>query len=103
MNADASLQIITTPEQLRSILESLLQDRTAYIMPPELVEIEKLKRLPSLTPQGVSKLYGIPEQTLADWRHYKKGPRYTRRGKRVYYSQKDLVTYFESDKRITYA
>ena len=100
---ETMMQIVTTAEQLQTILEQILKKMPVYIMPPELVELEKLKRRPSLSPQDVSKLYDIPEQTLADWRHYKKGPRYSKRGKRVYYSQKDLTAFFESGRVITYA
>lgn len=36
---------------------------------------------------------GLPEATLATWRHRKTGPRYLRMGSRIFYKQEDLEAF----------
>ncbi len=54
-----------------------------------------------LTPGEVSKRYGVPEKTLADWRSRGIGPAYLRLGRHCRYRLEDVVRYEESRRVVT--
>lgn len=41
-------------------------------------------------PAAAAKKLGVNPGTLANWRHWGMGPKFTKRGSRVYYQEKDL-------------
>lgn len=47
----------------------------------------------------VSKLYRVASQTLANWRCRGGGPPFTKLGRSVYYSKRDVDAWVESNKR----
>lgn len=65
-------------------------------MPPEVVELEKLKRKEYLTEEEVSKLYNLSTATLRTKRSRGGGPPYVKDGERVLYPQKDVRAYLEA-------
>jgi predicted DNA-binding transcriptional regulator AlpA len=46
----------------------------------------------------VSGFIGVSPQTLANWRHLQKGPRYVKSGRLVRYSISDVLAYMEARK-----
>jgi predicted DNA-binding transcriptional regulator AlpA len=46
-----------------------------------------------LSPSEVSERYGIPEQTLANWRYQGRGPAFIKLGGLVRYSDADLTAW----------
>lgn len=55
----------------------------------------KLNRLPLTNDQAAS-LLGLQPQTLHNWRHQRKGPRYHKIGRRVVYFLEDINKYSEN-------
>ena len=53
----------------------------------------------NLDARGAAKRLKLAEQTLANWRHLRKGPAYIRIGGRIIYREADLVA-FEAKNRI---
>ena len=49
--------------------------------------------------RNAAKRLNIAEQTLANWRHLRKGPAYIRIGRKIIYRETDLVA-FENKHRI---
>ena len=67
--------------------------------------IERVKRLEAARPppqeqylsqQEAAALIGVQSATLTNWRHFGKGPPYTKIGKRVFYRKPDIETWFDS-------
>lgn len=59
------------------------------------------KTTSKLRPSGVTDEYGVPEQTLANWRCQGRGPAFVRVSSRlVYYDRKTLDQFF-ADRTIT--
>src|SRR5579883_486964 len=52
-----------------------------------------------LTPEDVSKLLGVAEATLADWRSQRHGPAYVKAGRKVIYLLRDLESWMERQKQ----
>lgn len=85
-------------EKTMGVAERLLPDlreSIAALFAPA-AELERLRRLESLSEDEVEKLYGIKAKTLANWRSLKKGPPYFKDGGVIRYRQKDLQRYQES-------
>jgi len=56
----------------------------------------------ALTPAEVARYYGIPEQTLANWRCRKVGPQFVKaEGKKILYRRKDIEDWLERHKVLT--
>lgn len=49
-----------------------------------------------LSPAQTAQLLGIAEKTLANWRSLCRGPRYTRVGRSIRYTLKDIEKYTEN-------
>lgn len=60
--------IVTTPDEIRSIIRAELAQAKAAELPQEAAELEKLRRKIELRPAEVEKLYGYSIGTLANWR-----------------------------------
>lgn len=48
---------------------------------------------------NVSAHLGVPEGTLAQWRHRGIGPRYIKVGKHVRYDERDVLAWLEANRR----
>ncbi|MCT4625638.1 helix-turn-helix domain-containing protein [Halodesulfovibrio sp.] len=66
--------------------------RGAQHYPIKVIETDKML----LTTKEVSELTGIPVGTLTVWRCHKRGPRYVKFPKGVFYRPETLKKYFES-------
>ena len=99
----SSTAIITTREDLEAIIGHILTAAPAA-MPPELVEMEIIKRQEWLTPKEVEKLYGLKARTLEGMRLQGRGPEYSQEGEKgaVFYSHKALQAYFRKYEKRTY-
>jgi predicted DNA-binding transcriptional regulator AlpA len=51
--------------------------------------------------KDVSELIGVARQTLANWRHQQKGPRYVKGGRLVRYAMSDVLAFMEVRKVCT--
>lgn len=54
-----------------------------------------------LRPSRVTAEYGVPEQTLANWRCQGRGPAYVRVSARLIYYDRNDVEKFFSDRKVT--
>lgn len=54
-----------------------------------------------LTPAEAGRIIGVSKSTLAKWRCYGSGPRYTLAGSRVRYSSEALTTWMLSRERVS--
>lgn len=95
------IQIITTPDHLKSVLTSLLGQLPAAQMPKEVIELEVLKRKEYLTTEEVEKVYPLNAHTLRKLRMNGAGPAYSKDGAKVVYSSKSIRTYLESRRQKT--
>lgn len=57
--------------------------------------------LANLPPAEAARLLGLKPQTLANWRVSGKGPRYSKRGNKVFYSMKDLEEFDKGCRRLS--
>jgi hypothetical protein len=48
--------------------------------------------------RGASGFIGVARQTMANWRHLRKGPCYVKSGRLVRYSVSDLLAFMEARK-----
>jgi hypothetical protein len=48
--------------------------------------------------KGASRMIKVSPQTLTNWRHLQKGPRYVKSGRLVRYSVSDLLAFMEARK-----
>ncbi len=48
--------------------------------------------------RGASGIIGVAQQTLANWRHLRRGPCYVKSGRLVRYSVSDLLAFMEARK-----
>jgi len=48
--------------------------------------------------KGAADILKLNEQTLANWRHLRKGPAYSKLGRAIRYRISDLISYAESKK-----
>ena len=95
------IQIITTADQLKEILSSLLAQIPTVCLPPEVVEMEVLRRREYLTTDEVEKLYPLNANTLRKRRINGEGPAYTKDGANVVYSHVAIRKYLESRRQKT--
>ena len=51
-----------------------------------------------LSPEALSSETGIPQRTLAQWRHLGKGPAFTKLGKHIRYRRHDVVAWLDSNR-----
>lgn len=59
------------------------------------------KAVSKLRPSGVKAEYGIPEQTLANWRHEGRGPAFVRLSARhIFYDRADIERFF-AERKVT--
>lgn len=93
--------IMTTDEQLREVIAPLLATLPTTQMPPEVVELEKLRRKEYLTTEEVVKLYPLKANTLRKDRINGKGPAFSKLGDKVVYSQSAIRKYLESRRQKT--
>jgi hypothetical protein len=47
------------------------------------------------SPKEIEAIYGIPENTLARWRHLRQGPSFFKLGGKVMYKREQLDTWIE--------
>ena len=57
-------------------------------------------RRPLATPEEVAEYYGVPVQTLYQWRSRGKGPRARRIGRHIRYDWNDVETYEDGPKAV---
>jgi len=95
------IQIITTADQLKDVLASLLGQLPTVHLPPEVVELELLSRKEYLTTEEVEKLYPLKANTLRKRRMNGEGPAYTKDGDKVVYSRTAIRKYLESRRQRT--
>ena len=50
------------------------------------------------TEEKTAKILHVTKGTLAQWRHYQKGPAYIKLGRGVFYDPKDVTDYINSKK-----
>lgn len=55
----------------------------------------------NLTPEDAAHLLGLKSKTLRNWRVSGKGPRYSKRGGRVFYAMKDLEEFDRHCRRLS--
>ena len=92
--------IITTRDDLRDIMAELMPP--LYEMPPEVVELEKLKRKEALTTKEVEKLYNLNANTLNKRRTEGDGTEFIKDGDRVLYTHAAVKKYPESRRQLIY-
>lgn len=51
----------------------------------------------ALTPKDCKKIYGLNPGTLANLRHQQRGPRFYRRGRKIFYRVEDIEDYIFSN------
>lgn len=95
------IQIITTPDSLKAVLASLIGECPSVQLPPEVVELEVLKRREYLTTEEVGKLYPLNPHTLRKRRMNGEGPAYSKDGATVVYSHASIKKYLESRRQKT--
>jgi len=91
---------ITTREDLRAVMAELMPVQGE--MPPEVVELEKLKRKEALTTEEVEKLYNLNANTLRKRRLNGEGPAYSKDGEKVLYTHAAVRKYIESRRQKTH-
>jgi hypothetical protein len=96
------IQIITSTEELKEVLASLIGTLPAAQFPQEIVELEILRRREYLTTDEVEKLYPLKANTLRKRRINGEGPAYTKDGSTVIYSQSAIRKYLESRRQKTH-
>lgn len=94
--------IVTTPDQLKDVLASIIGQIPAAQIPAAVVEIEVLKRKEWLTPDEVVKVYPLNANTMAKDRANGKGPAFSKLGEKVVYSHTAIRKYLESRRQKTY-
>jgi len=95
-----STVIVTTREDLAAIMAELMP--APGVMPPEVVELELLKRKETLTTDEVATLYGLNASTLRKRRMNGEGPAYSKDGDRVLYTHAAVRKYLEARRQKTY-
>jgi len=89
-----------TQEQVEAAVAVVVR-REIAAMPPEVVEMEKLKRKETLTTEEVEQLYGLNASTLRKLRVNGKGPAYLKYGDRVLYTHPAIRKDLESRRQKT--
>lgn len=95
------IQIITTTDQLKDVFSSLLVQLPAAQLPPEVVELELLRRKEYLTTDEVEKIYPLKANTLRKRRMNGEGPAYSKDGTNVVYSHTAIRKYLEARRQKT--
>ncbi|MDL2306599.1 helix-turn-helix domain-containing protein [Desulfovibrio sp. OttesenSCG-928-C06] len=93
--------IVTTREQLKEVMSSIIGELPTAKMPVEVLELEMLKRKEYLTTDEVSKLYPLNANSLRKRRIEGEGPAYIKDGSNVLYSQAAIRKYLESRRKKT--
>ncbi len=93
--------IITTQEELEHLLRSIVGGATPSF-PPEVLELELLKRKETLTTEEVEILYGLKASTLRKRRMNGEGPAYSKDGDKVLYTHTAIKKYLEAKRQKTY-
>lgn len=96
------IQIITTMDDLKSVLTSIFGQIPAAQLPKEVIEIEILKRKEYLTTEEVEKVYPLKASTLCKRRVNGEGPAYSKDGANVVYSHTAIRQYLESRRQKTH-
>jgi len=98
----ANLGSIIVNDLLRPILKEAIQEEIRAArpsdLPPEVVEIELIKRQDYLAPKEVEKIYRLNANTLAQWRSQGRGPAYSKDGEVIRYRKKDIEDYMQSNR-----
>jgi hypothetical protein len=89
-----------TREEMEAAMAAVIR-REMSAMPPEVVELEILKRKEALTPGEVEKLYGLNANTLNKRRTNREGPAYSKDGDKVLYTHPAVKKYLESGRQKT--
>lgn len=94
--------IVTTREDLAMVLADLMPMTMA--LPPDVVDLEILKRKELLTPDEVEQLYGLNARTMANKRGHGRGPSYIQeyRGGPVFYEHGAIRDYIRLCRRKSY-
>ena len=98
----SQIQIITTPDQLKDILLSVLSQLPITYLPPEVVKLEVLRRREYLTTEEVPELYPLNANTLRKRRMNGEGPAYSKDGDKVIYTHTAIKKYLESRRQKTH-
>lgn len=93
--------IVTTPEQLKEVMSSIIGELPSANMPAEVVELELLRRKDYLTTEEVCKLYPMNVNTLRKRRINGEGPAYSKDGALVVYKHADIKKYLDSQRKKT--
>jgi len=95
--------VVTNPESLEDLAAMLVKLMgKPQGMPPEVLELEKLKRRETLTTKDVETLYGINVNTLCKYRSNGEGPAYIKDGEKVLYTHAAVKKYLESRRQKTH-
>jgi len=95
-----ALQLITTMEQLQEVVASCVAAAAAP-MPPEVVELEVLKRRKYLTTEEVEKVYPLKASALRRKRAEGEGPEYIKDGGRALYTHEAIQKYLDAGRQRT--
>lgn len=95
------LQIITKPDELREMLSGMLASLPAAQLPPEVVELEVLRRREYLTTDEVAKVFPISSNSLRKRRSQGEGPAWIKDGERVFYKQQAVREYLDARRQKT--
>ena len=98
------IQIITDPDQLLSVLASLMERMPVRfgVIPDDILELQRLKHKEYLTETEVEKLFGLKKATLRKRRFNGEGPAYSKDGERVLYSRRKVEQYLEARRQKTH-
>lgn len=95
--------IVTTPEEIQKIVTQSVKNAITelYAEPqapqsPEALRLERLKMKEFLSSEEVEALYGIPRATLATNRSRNMGPSFSRIGRSIAYTHKDILDYIRA-------
>lgn len=79
-----------------AIIKEAIQEAFAPV-----VELETLKAKDYLSPDEVEKIFPLPVSTLEKLRKDGKGPKWIKRGRKVFYRPNDVRSYLNSHRQMT--
>lgn len=94
--------VIPTTDEIRSIIREELAQAGPSALPPDIAELERLKRKAYLTESEVEKLFNLKKATLRKRRLTGDGPSYSKDGERVLYSRQAVEQYLEARRQKTH-
>jgi hypothetical protein len=97
--------IVVTPDDLDARISAAVRSALPNVaFPPEVAELERLRRKALLTANEVEKLYGLNARTLCNKRGQGTGPEYIQEVKNgpVYYEHDAILKYLDACRKKTY-